>query len=129
MSTLAMTVVLQAALLAAPADTYSGAFGRSTDSGRPLVVMLTADWCPGCVKMKNSILPEVEKAGGLKDVEFAYVDVDQNRELAAKLARGASIPQLVRFNKTPTGWQVNHLVGAQSPTKVNDFINAGVQLP
>ena len=36
---------------------------------------------------------------GLDDVEFAYVDVDRQPELTRRLARGKTIPQLIRFEK------------------------------
>jgi hypothetical protein len=72
--------------------------------------------------MKNSTLPEVAKAGGLKNAEYVYVDVDHEPELAGRLIRGNSIPQLHRFQKTKEGWDSRHLVGAQDARKVAGFI-------
>ncbi len=122
MTSLALTVALQAVLLAAPEQDYSVAYQKSLDSGRPLVVLLGADWCPACLTMKNSILPKVSEQGGLKDVEFSYVDIDRQSKLAEVLARARSIPQLIRFERRPSGWISGVLLGAQSPEKVTSFV-------
>ena len=128
MTTLVMAVVLQASVTASGEKTYAEAFHQSTKSGRPLVVMLGADWCPACVKLKNRIMPEVAKQGGLKGVELAYVDVDREPRLAKQLVKGGSIPQLVRFEKGPKGWESKHMIGAQSVGKVTQFVS-GVNQP
>ena len=128
MTTLLMTALLQVATVATPANTaigkadYAKAYTRTMASGRPLVVLLGADWCPGCVKMKKTILPQVAKAGGLKEVEFAYVDTDRQPKLAGRLSRAGSIPRLIRYEKTDEGWKRDLLVGAHSVKKVTSFI-------
>jgi thioredoxin-like negative regulator of GroEL len=73
--------------------------------------------------MKDSILPQVAKAGGLKNVEFAYVDIDQEPKLAGRLARANAIPQMIRFEKTEKGWGTDLLTGARSVGQVASFIN------
>jgi thiol-disulfide isomerase/thioredoxin len=129
MTTLLMTALVQVSVLATPAGTataeadYATAFKRTMASGRPLVVLLGADWCPGCVKMKKTILPQVAKAGGLRDVEFAYVDSDRQPKLASRLSQGGAIPQLIRYEKTEEGWQRDLLVGAHSVKKVTSFVD------
>ncbi len=123
MTTLLMAVVLQASVASSGEKSYTEAYHQSTKSGRPLVVMLGADWCPACVKLKNTIMPQVAQTGGLKDVELAYVDVDKEPGLAKQLVRGSSIPQIVRFERGPKGWESDHMVGAQSPGKVAEFIS------
>lgn len=122
MTTLLMAVVLQASVTASGEKSYAEAYHESTTKGRPLVVMLGAEWCPACVKLKNSIMPQVAKQGALAGVELAYVDVDKEPQLAKQLVRGASIPQLIRFEKGPKGWETKLMVGAQSPSKVAKFI-------
>lgn len=126
MTSLALSVVLQAAVLGASEQDYSVAYQRSVQSGRPLVVLLGTAWCPSCQVMKGKVLPEVAKAGGLREVEFAYVDYDRQPELADQLARGNSTPQLIWFSRTAQGWRSDVLTGAQSPKKVASFINQGV---
>jgi thioredoxin-like negative regulator of GroEL len=128
MTTLLISAVLQVSVAAPPANTalakadYATAFNRSMASGKPLVVLLGAQWCPGCVQMKNRILPQVAKAGGLAQVEFAYVDTDRQPKLAGRLSQAQAIPQLIRYEKDEDGWQRDLLVGAQSVKKVTDFV-------
>ncbi len=115
MTSLILAAVLQAQIAAVPEENaaqakrtavpqtdYATAFKRSLESGRPLVVLLAARWCPGCVQMKESILPRVAKAGGLAGVEYAYVDRDPR--MARRLSQAAAIPQLIRYEKTEDGW-------------------------
>ena len=132
MTTLMMTAVLQVSAIATPANSaapeadYATAFKRTMASGRTLVVLLGADWCPGCVQMKNKILPQVAKAGGLDGVEYAYVDTDRQPKLAGRLSQARAIPQLIRYQKSEDGWHRALLVGAQSVKKVTAFV-AGKQ--
>ncbi len=107
-------------------EDFARAYNRSLANGRPLVVLLGAKWCPACQKMKNTVLPQVAKAGGLENVEFVYVDCGRQADLAAHLGRGNSIPQLIRLENTPNGWSSRVLVGAKTPREVRSFINAGV---
>ena len=111
-----------------PEDEYSRAYRNSVASGRPMVILLGAQWCPACVKMKNSILPQVAKSGGLQNVEFAYVDYDQQSQLAKKLSSSKSLPQLIRLTKTQAGWSRQVMIGAQSPGEVQTFIQNGMEV-
>lgn len=128
MTTIIMAAVLQASAATIPEkkpvteSTYNAAWHRSMDSGRPLVVLLGADWCPACVQLKKSVIPRVAKAGALDGVEFAYVDVDRQPELAGRLAQANAIPQMIRFEKTEEGWRRDLLTGAHSVKKVTSFV-------
>jgi len=74
--------------------------------------------------MKTSIMPSVAAQGGLDKVAFAYVNTDQQNELAGKLMEGGLIPQLVMFEKTDDGWKQKRLVGAQSVSAVVSFVGS-----
>jgi thiol-disulfide isomerase/thioredoxin len=123
MTTLVLTVALQASVMAVPGQGYTEALNRSVENGRLLVILVGADWCPACVQMHHTILPEVARNGCLNKVEFAYVDVDREQQLAGQLSRGSAIPQLIRYEKTEAGWKSGVLTGAHSPQKVAAFIN------
>ena len=75
MTGFAVALVMQTSLLGADA-TYSEAYHASQESGRPLVVLVGADWCPHCVRLKNDIIPVVRKRGDLDHVEFVVLDAD-----------------------------------------------------
>jgi thioredoxin-like negative regulator of GroEL len=122
MSHLTLNILLQVATLTAAGRDYATAYHETAETGRPLVVLIGADWCPGCQQMKYSAIPELEKKGGLNKVSFAIVNTDQQSELAGKLMRGGSIPQLVMYHKTQTGWARQQLTGAHSATEIQSFL-------
>ena len=129
MMQLTLNLLLQAAAVTAGGQDYATAFKETSESGRPLVVLIGADWCPGCRQMKHTAIPEVEKKGGLNKVAFAYVNTDQQSELAGKLMQGGSIPQLVMYQKTKTGWKRQQLTGAQSPSDIQAFLDKAAEAP
>jgi thiol-disulfide isomerase/thioredoxin len=125
MTQLTLNVLLQVAAVGAGGRDYATAYHQAIDSGKPLVVLVGADWCPGCQQMKNAAIPEVEKHGGLSKVAFAHVNTDNQHELAGKLMRGGSIPQLVMYYKTPDGWKREQITGATSAGAIQAFLNKG----
>jgi thioredoxin-like negative regulator of GroEL len=106
--------------------TYAAAYQDTQDSGKPLVVLVGASWCPACRSMKTSTMPGVAAQGGLANVAFAYVNTDAQSELAGQLMEGNMIPQLVMYEKTADGWKLTRLVGAQSVDAVQDFLRPAV---
>jgi thioredoxin-like negative regulator of GroEL len=126
---LAANILLSALALSAGASDYATAFKQSEESGRPLVVLVGADWCPGCRQMKYTTIPELEKKGGLRNVSFAVVNTDRESALAGKLMRGGSIPQLVMYHKTDDGWKREQLTGAQSTSRIESFIAQATEKP
>ena len=127
MTSLTLAVVLQAAVLATGGNTYSDAHKQSAETGRPIMILIGADWCPACQTMKNSAMPEVRRRGLLKKVEFAVINTDQEKALARQMMAGGSIPQLVMYRKTASGWKRKILTGAQSPENIEAFINSTVE--
>jgi len=106
---------------------YADALAASNASGTPLLVLLKADWCPACEHMKSTVLPEIQRNGGMKRVQFAVVDTDDEPQLAERLMRGNSIPQLIIFTATDNGWHSDQIVGASAPEDVAGFIASGVE--
>ncbi len=128
MSSLTLLVALQVTIMAADGESYSDAHAEAEKTGRPLVVMVGADWCPACVRMKEDVLPDVKKRGILSEVAFATVNYDQQPSLARELTGGGSIPQLLMFRRTPDGSMRRRLIGWQSVDRVKRFIDEGVRL-
>ncbi|HEV7281868.1 MAG TPA: thioredoxin family protein [Pirellulaceae bacterium] len=123
---LALTTALQLCSLVATAQPYDQAYAEMEKSGRPLLVLVTAEWCPACHVMKDATLEKLAERGTLSKVEFAEVDLDQDPELAKKLMKGKSIPQLILFAKAPAGWKKTNLVGVQSELTVASLVDAAV---
>ena len=133
MISLTLAAILHLPLLATPVDepaaeTYAEAHRQTVETGRPMVVMVGAEWCPACKQMENKVLPQVRERGLLRKVAFALVDLDRERELGQKLIAGGPIPQLIAFRRTANGWEHNRLVGGQSLETIEEFITQEVEL-
>jgi thioredoxin-like negative regulator of GroEL len=133
MTTMLCVTLVQVAVLAASADaapieasSYAEAHRKTTETGKPMVVMVGTDWCGPCQNMKKTVLPHVLGGGLLRKVAFAVVNADRDSELAAKLTGGGPIPQLLMYRKTANGWTRRQLVGGQSEETVKDFITEGL---
>jgi thiol-disulfide isomerase/thioredoxin len=117
---------MQTVLLASPTDsneTYTEARRQITETGRPMVVMVSTDWCGPCQSMKRNVLPRLRERGTFKKVAFAQVNADRDSELAKELTGGGPVPQLVMYRRSGRGWVRSKLVGGQSVEKVEQFIN------
>ena len=101
---------------------YADAFQDTMTNGKPLVVLVGAEWCPACQSMKTSVMPAVAAKGDLDKVAFTQVNTDRDRELSSKLLEGNMIPQLVKYEKIGENWKITRLVGAQSPEAVAAFV-------
>jgi thiol-disulfide isomerase/thioredoxin len=113
---------------ATEAETYTEAHRQTIETGKPLVVMVSTDWCPPCQVMKKSVLPRVRERGLLRKVVFAMVNPDRDAKLAEELTGGGPIPQLVMFRKTSEGWKRQKLIGGQTVETVEKFISDGLAM-
>jgi thioredoxin-like negative regulator of GroEL len=129
MMQMTLAALVHATVVTAGSHDYVTAFHKAVESGRPLVVLVGADWCPGCQQMKNAAIPEVEQKGGLKKVVYAQVNTERDSHLAGRLMQGSSIPQLVMFYKSGDGWKRQHLTGAHSAGDIQAFLNKAPQVP
>jgi thiol-disulfide isomerase/thioredoxin len=119
--------MLQMAIVSgAPPVNYNQAYATSLKTGRPLVVLVGAEWCSACVEMKQQLIPQLKKEGALDEVVYTIVDKDKDAELADQLMRGSTLPQLLVFNKAVNGWQKQHMVGAQTSNVVRTAINTAL---
>lgn len=127
MTGLALGVLLQAAVLGIEAQPYSEAYKLSQGNDQPLVVLVGADWCPGCVTIKGSVLPSLMRRGKLRHVQLAIVNTDEDPALARRLMRGTSIPQLIVFSRADTGWQRQQFTGPQAEAQIAAAIARAVE--
>ena len=126
----ALSAFLQVSLAATPSTatgSYGDAYREAKETGKPLVILVGADWCPGCQTMKHSVIPALKKSGDLAHVSFATVNTDQDRELAGKLMQGGSIPQLIVYRQTDKGWQREQVTGARSVTETRGLLRRVAQ--
>ena len=119
---------LQLAVLGANHGSYNAALQDAQKQKQPLLVLVGADWCPGCQTMKTRVLPSLAQRGGLRGVSFATVDTDKDVETARQLMRGPSIPQLIAFSQTPDGqWHREQLTGEATEAEVQSLIARAVK--
>ena len=124
-----LATCLQISLVATSATgaSYKEAYQEAKETGKPLVILVGADWCPGCRTMKQTVMPALKQAGELSQVSFATVNTDQDSELAGKLMQGGSIPQLIVYKQTDNGWQREQVTGARSVTETRGLLRRVVQ--
>jgi thiol-disulfide isomerase/thioredoxin len=126
MTSMMFAALLHSALLTPMANAYDEAYQLANDENRPLVVLIGADWCPACRTMKNATLPRLQRDGGLRDVAYAEVNTDQQSQLADRLLRGNSIPQLVIFYKDDGKWRSSRMIGARGEQEVQAAVRHAV---
>jgi thioredoxin-like negative regulator of GroEL len=124
----AMAALLQTSILGASPLSYEQAFEENAKTGKPLVVLVGAEWCGACRVMKSQTLPQIVGDDVFKQVAFTVVDSDKQGEIARQVTGGGSIPQLVMFHREGNGWRQEKLVGAQSPRAVLQFLRRGIQV-
>ena len=66
MSHLFLNIVLQVSAVTIGAQDYKGAYEQAEKEGKPLVVLVGTDWCPGCQTMKQSVMPQLATRGTAK---------------------------------------------------------------
>jgi thiol-disulfide isomerase/thioredoxin len=128
MTTLCFASVLHVSILATGAETYAEAHRATTETGKPMVVMIGATWCAACKSMEREVLPEVRRWSLFRRVSFAVVDLDREKKLGQQLTEGGPIPQLIMYRKTRRGWLRRRLIGRQSTTTVKAFVDEGLRL-
>ncbi len=121
------SVLCQASTSLQASESYAEAHRVTAETGRPMLVFVTAQWCPACQSMKREVLPQIRRRGLLRRVAFAVVNLDRERKLGQKLIRGGPVPQLLMYRKTPDGWRCSRLVGGQDAGKVERFIDQGLK--
>src|SRR5574340_192897 len=134
-SSLLLATVLQASLsiLGAENDkgvdvakSYAEAHRTITETGKPMVIMVSAPWCAPCQEMKKNVLPQCLRRGLFRRVTFCIVDAEREDRLAEKLTDGGPVPQLIMYRKTPRGWLRRALIGGQDLKEVERVVSEGV---
>jgi thioredoxin-like negative regulator of GroEL len=107
-------------------QTCQEAYLEAKRSGKPLVVLVCADWCSPCVRMKRYVLPKVDPLLRQR-VALAVVDYDRNSRLAERVVgdrRG--IPQLIMYTPREIGWSRRLLYGYHDIDQVEKFLREGL---
>jgi thiol:disulfide interchange protein len=113
-----------------PKISYEAAYSKAQEESKPLVVLVGADWCAACQKMKANTIEPMKKSGELENVVFTNLDKDENPEVCSQIMQGESLPQIIVFAKGNSGWRRYSLTGMQSEGRVKELIRrAAADLP
>jgi len=116
-------VTVQSAATSTPkALSYKDAYKQAQAGDKPLLVLVTATWCPPCVQMKQTTIPELVRRKSFKDFHFAMMDYDKESELADILIGDRGLPQFIMFEKSNGQWLRRYMTGIQTASKVEHFM-------
>ena len=128
MKQLSVMIALAVLLLSAqnvnaqqPVD-YKTAYERAQQGDKPLLVLITAEWCPPCQVMKKTTIPELMQRDAFKEFHYSTVDLDKEEKLARQLIGDRGVPQLIMYEKQEGKWIRRYLRGIQTPQSVEAFV-------
>ena len=116
---LAGSAVLAAgpALAAAPAPFDQAAFEAAQAAGKPILVHITAPWCPIC-KAQKPILGRIGEEPKFKDIAIFSIDFDSQRDLVRKFDARSQSTLIAFKGKT----EVGRSVGETQPEWIESFV-------
>ncbi len=110
--TLALTLPLAAALMlagaaraAAPVPFDPAAFEAAQGEGRPILVQISAPWCPIC-KTQKPILATLAAEPRFKDLAVFTIDFDSQRDLVRRFEARMQSTLIVYKGKAEVGRSV-----------------------
>ena len=80
----ALSLASSLAFAAAPAPFTQQAFDKLTQEGKPVIVDVSATWCPTC-KAQKPIVDKLAKFAAYKDVAILSVDFDTDKPVLKAL--------------------------------------------
>ncbi|GIW97596.1 MAG: hypothetical protein KatS3mg111_0929 [Pirellulaceae bacterium] len=107
---------------------YEAAFEKADRENKPLMIVVGASWCPACQILKRETIATMHRRGELEDVVITMVDRDQRPELAEKLMRGQTLPQVIVYKKSDGQWKRFSVVGMQSVERMRELLGRAGRL-
>lgn len=106
---------------------YATAYRMTQAGDKPMLVLVTAEWCAPCQMLKRTTLHDMMARRGFKDFNFALVDVDREPETAAKLTEGRPVPQFIIFERSENTWIRRYSIGYHSVDQVQAFLAPSIK--
>ena len=111
----------QAALAQNSVD-YKTAYERAQAGDKPLLVLVTAEWCPPCQDMKKTTIPQLLRKSAFKGFHYSTVDLDKDSKIARQLIGDRGVPQLIMYEKQDGKWLRRYLSGYKTTEIVEAFV-------
>jgi thiol:disulfide interchange protein len=93
---------------------FRSAMSDAKKTGKPVVLVFSASWCPPCQEMKNNVYPSKEVQEFHDKFVWAYLDVDDNsNEKAGKTYGVSGIPHIQFVDSE--GKAIDKQIGSNSP--------------
>lgn len=102
------------------ANNYTEALHKSGETGKPVLVFFTAEWCQWCSKMRSETMPDILVQNMLKNYILVYVDTDKDRGPARKF-NIESLPSYIITNYKEDGIKAGN--GFKSPESFANWLN------
>lgn len=100
--------------------TLTSAKAKSAESGKPIVALATADWCPPCKSLKRNALVDPRVTAFMKDkVVPVYLDATSSMPSDAEYLNVYSIPTMIVIKD---GTEIARFSGEQSADMVLAFL-------
>ena len=119
---LLVTVVSAPSVFAQQPTDYFTAYEKAQKGDKPMLVLVTAEWCPPCKVMKSTTIPQLMQRNAFSKFHYATVDLDGEKRLARQLIGDRGVPQLIMFEKQNGEWVRRYLRGIQTPETVQAFV-------
>ena len=100
---------------------YEAAYKEHQETGKPLVVVIAADWCTPCQDLKTNVFPRIFKK--IKRHKFCYAEVNWDREPAQVrlLTTSTTVPQVIIFYKLGKMNKRVDIIGVKEK-EIHDFL-------
>lgn len=107
---------------------FNSAKKAAAESGKPIVTVFSATWCPPCQQMKQSVYPSATVAPYHDKFVWAYLDADKKSNRALMTKYGVEgIPHITFVS--PKGKRLGNTVGAMSATEFTKVLTSILNKP